>query len=118
MPYGIYVNATLGGETDTRSYDFQAFKGEIMHAERVTPDGERELCRGVDFVGTPLSALDSLVALGDDVTVDNAYCGAESGMIPVSTISPSALMSSLELQSKDRQRYAPFAIPPPPLSGR
>ncbi len=118
VPYGIYVNATLGGETDTRSYDFQAFKGEIMHAERVTPDGERELCRGVDFVGTPLSALDSLVALGDDVTVDNAYCGAESGMIPVSTISPSALMSSLELQSKDRQRYAPFAIPPPPLSGR
>lgn len=114
-PYGIYVRETLGGETDTRSYDFQAFKGEIMHAERVYPTGKRELCRGVDFVGTPLSALDSLVALGDDITVDNAYCGAESGMIPVSTISPSALMSTLELQSKDRQRYAPFAMPPPPI---
>lgn len=114
-PYGIFVRETLGGETDTRSYDFQAFKGEIMHAERVTPDGKREICRGVDFVGTPLSALDSLVALGDDVTVDNAYCGAESGMIPVSTIAPSALMASLELQSKDRQRFAPFALPPPKI---
>jgi predicted Zn-dependent protease len=114
-PYGIFVRETLGGETDTRSYDFQAFKGEIMYAERVTPDGKRELCRGVDFVGTPLSALDSLVALGDDVTVDNAYCGAESGMIPVSTVSPSALMASLELQSKDRQRFAPFALPPPKI---
>ncbi len=114
-PYGIHVIETLGGETDTRSYDFQAFKGEIKHAERVTPDGKRELCRGVDFVGTPLSALDSLVALGDDVTVDNAYCGAESGMIPVSTIAPSALMAILELQSKDRQRFAPFALPPPKI---
>lgn len=114
-PYGIFVRETLGGETDTRSYDFQAFKGEIMCAERVTPDGKRELCRGVDFVGTPLSALDSLVALGDDVTVDNAYCGAESGMIPVSTIAPSALMAGLELQSKDRQRFAPFALPPPKI---
>jgi predicted Zn-dependent protease len=114
-PYGIFVRETLGGETDTRSYDFQAFKGEIMHAERVSPDGKRELCRGVDFVGTPLSALDSLVALGDDVTVDNAYCGAESGMIPVSTIAPSALMATMELQSKDRQRFAPFALPPPKI---
>ncbi len=113
--YGIYVRETLGGETDTRSYDFQAFKGEIMYAERVSPDGKRELCRGVDFVGTPLSALDSLVALGEDVTVDNAYCGAESGMIPVSTIAPSALMATLELQSKDRQRFAPFALPPPAI---
>ncbi|MEZ4300841.1 MAG: TldD/PmbA family protein [Polyangiaceae bacterium] len=114
-PYGIFVRETLGGETDTRSYDFQAFKGEIQHAERVDPSGKRELCRGVDFVGTPLSALDSLVALGDDMTIDNAYCGAESGMIPVSTICPSALMSNLELQSKDRQRFAPFALPPPPI---
>lgn len=117
-PYGIFVRETLGGETDTRSYDFQAFKGEIMHAERVAPDGKRELCRGVDFVGTPLSALDSLVALGDDVTIDNAYCGAESGMIPVSTVSPSALMANLELQSKDRQRFAPFALPPPHIGKR
>ncbi|MBK8256681.1 MAG: hypothetical protein IPK82_28920 [Polyangiaceae bacterium] len=117
-PYGIFVRETMGGETDTRSYDFQAFKGEIQHVERVLPSGRRELCRGVDFIGTPLSALDSLVALGDDVTVDNAYCGAESGMIPVSTICPSALMANLELQSKDRQRFAPFALPPPPIGKR
>lgn len=117
-PFGIYVRETLGGETETKSYDFQAFKGEIMHAERVRPDGRRELVRGVDFVGTPLSALESLVALGDDVTIDNAYCGAESGYIPVSTVCPSALMASLELQSKDRQRYSPFALPPPPIGKR
>jgi predicted Zn-dependent protease len=118
VPFGIYVKETLGGETETKSYDFQAFKGEIMHAERVRPDGRREIVRGVDFVGTPLSALESLMGLGDDLSVDNAYCGAESGYIPVSTIAPSALMSSLELQSKDRQRYSPFALPPPPIGRR
>jgi TldD protein len=117
-PFGIFVRETLGGETETKSYDFQAFKGEIMRAERVLPSGKCELVRGVDFVGTPLSALEALVALGDDLTVDNAYCGAESGYIPVSTIAPSALMATLELQSKDRQRYSPFALPPPPLGAR
>ncbi|MBI4700481.1 MAG: hypothetical protein HY744_04820 [Deltaproteobacteria bacterium] len=117
-PFGIFVAETMGGETETRSYDFQAFKGEIMRAERVLPSGERELVRGVDFVGTPLSALESLVALGDDLSVDNAYCGAESGYIPVSTVAPSALLATLELQSKDRQRYSPFALPPPPIGRR
>jgi len=27
-------------------------------------------------------------------------------------------MASLELQSKDRQRYAPFALPPPKIGRR
>ncbi len=112
-PFGIWVRETLGGETYTTKYDFQAFKGEIMHAVRVFPSGRTELVRGVDFVGTPLSALDALLCMGDDPTVDNAFCGAESGQIPVSTIAPSALLGNLELQSKDRQKLTQFAMPPP-----
>ncbi len=112
-PFGIWVRETLGGETYTTKYDFQAFKGEIMHAVRVFPSGRQELVRGVDFVGTPLSALDALLCMGDDDTLDNAFCGAESGHIPVSTIAPSALLGNLELQSKDRQKLTQFAMPPP-----
>ncbi len=112
-PFGIHIIETLGGETETSSYDFQAFKGEILHATRVFPDGREELVRGVDFVGTPLSALDSVVVMGDDATLDNSFCGAESGIIPVSSISPSLLMKNLELQTNDRERYAPFAYPSP-----
>lgn len=70
-PYGIWVKDTLGGETGTSSYDFQAFKGEILDAVRVFPDGREEPIRGVDFVGTPLSSLDSVVCLGDDPTLNN-----------------------------------------------
>ena len=112
-PYGIYIKETMGGETGTSNYDFQAFKGEIMHAVRVLPDGKEEPVRGVDFVGTPLSALDSVLCMGDDPELDNAYCGAESGVIPVSTIAPSMLMKNLELQSKDRERFAPYSLPLP-----
>ncbi|MDH5654304.1 MAG: TldD/PmbA family protein [Spirochaetia bacterium] len=112
-PYGIYIKETMGGETGTSNYDFQAFKGEIMHAVRVFPDGREEPVRGVDFVGTPLSALDSVICMGDTPELDNAYCGAESGVVPVSTISPSMLMKNLELQSKDRERFAPYSLPLP-----
>jgi TldD protein len=111
--YGIHVKDTLGGETGTASYDFQAFKGEIMHATRVFPDGREEPVRGVDFVGTPLSALDALVCLGDDPEMENAYCGAESGTVPVSTICPSALLRNLELQAKRRERLTQPAMPLP-----
>lgn len=112
-PFGIMVKEVLGGETGTGSYDFQAFKGEVLSAVRVFPDGTEEPVRGVDFVGTPLSALDSVVCLGDDQVMDNSYCGAESGMVPVSTISPSMLIRNLELQSQDRERFTQYVLPLP-----
>ena len=37
---------------------------------RVFPDGREEPIRGVDFVGTPLSALDSVLAMGATPVVD------------------------------------------------
>ncbi len=111
--YGIWVKETLGGETGTSSYDFQAFKGEIMHAVRVFADGREEPVRGVDFVGTPLSALDAILCMGDDDTLDNAWCGAESGTLPVSTIAPSALLRNLELQAKRRESLTQYAMPLP-----
>jgi len=112
-PYGIYVKDVVGGETDTSSYDFQAFKGEIMHAVRVYPNGREEPIRGVDFVGTPLSALDSVQCLGDAQEMDNSYCGAESGVVPVSTVAPAMLMRNLELQSRTSERYTQYIMPLP-----
>lgn len=111
--FGIYIQEVLGGETGTGSYDFQAFKGEIMSAAMVFADGTISPIRGVDFVGTPLSALDSVIGMGDDPAMFNSYCGAESGVIPVSTICPSMLMSNLELQSKERDLFTGYVLPLP-----
>jgi predicted Zn-dependent protease len=113
VPYGIRILDASGGETSTDTYNFQAFLGEIDLASRVYPDGREELVRGVDFVGTPLNAVRGILAAGRSHHIDNAFCGAESGDIPVTTISPALLLSELELQQKHRRPYARFAYPMP-----
>ena len=112
-PFGVFIKEVLGGETGTDAYDFQAFKGEILNAVKVYPNGKEELIKGVDFVGTPLSALDAVVCLGENKILSNSFCGAESGLIPVSTISPAMLLSNLELQSVERERFTQYALPLP-----
>lgn len=112
-PYGIRIVHAEGGETATEGYNFQAFLGDISAAMRIFPDGRREWIRGVNFVGTPLNAVRSIVAAGNRYAVDNAHCGAESGFVPVSTISPALLVRHLELQSKSEQPYQQYTYPIP-----
>lgn len=109
LPFGIRIIEASGGETATDSYNFQAFMGEIELAAKVYPDGRQELVRGVNFVGTPLNAIRNIIAAGNQYKVDNAYCGAESGSVPVSTISPSLLVSELELQSKQETQLTQYS---------
>ena len=113
LPYGIRILHASGGETATDAYNFQAFLGEINLASRVYPDGREELIRGVNFVGTPLNAIRGIIASGDRREVDNSYCGAESGFVPVTTISPSLLVETLELQSKSETPYTQYLYPIP-----
>lgn len=112
-PFGLIVYDVSGGETDTTSYDFQAFSGEISYATLIYPDGSEEPVRGVNFVGTPLQALHNIIALGGEPQLNNSFCGAESGFIPVSTICPAMLLRSLELQSKEEQLVTRFILPRP-----
>jgi TldD protein len=112
-PYGIRVIEASSGETATEAYNFQAFLGEVSLASRVYPDGREEWIRGVDFVGTPLNAIRGIVAAGKRLCVDNAFCGAESGYVPVSTISPALVLSELELQSKAETPFSPYTFPIP-----
>lgn len=112
-PFGMIVYESSGGETETSSYDFQAFAGQISYATIIYPDGKEEPVKGVDFVGTPLQALGNIVAVGRDQEIDNSYCGAESGFVPVTTISPAILLRNLELQAKDEELYTPNILSKP-----
>ena len=112
-PYGLIVYDTNGGETETNAYDFQAFSGQIAHATIIYPNGREEFVRGVNFVATPLQALGNIVAYSDSPEVDNGFCGAESGILPITTISPAILVSNLELQSKDEQFVTPNILQRP-----
>ena len=113
VPFGIMILDAEGGETATEAYDFQAFMGAVTQAVQVFPDGREGLVRNVNFVGTPLSALRTVVAAGDSPRCHNAFCGAESGVIPVSTTCPALLLSNLELQASDQRKFAPYVLPMP-----
>jgi predicted Zn-dependent protease len=112
-PFGMIVYETSGGETDTTNYDFQAFSGNISYATLVYPNGKEVPVRGVNFVGTPLQSLNNIIAMGDTPVLDNGFCGAESGLLPITTISPAALISNLELQGKEEELVTPSILQRP-----
>ena len=104
-PYGLIIRDITGGATNTSSYGFQAFKGDARMVYRVHPaTGKETLVRGVELVGTPLVSIGKMLAAADDPGVFNGYCGAESGMVPVSTVAPSSLFGEVELQRSARTR--------------
>jgi len=97
--YGLIVRDVASGNTNTADLGYQAFKGTPRLLYRVDVETEQEeLVRGVELVGTPLAAVNKVVAAGDEVHVFNGYCGAESGYVPVSTVAPAVLVSEIELQ--------------------
>jgi TldD protein len=98
-PYGLIIRDITGGNTNTMSFGYQAFKGTPRLVFRVdVATGREELVRGVELVGTPLSSLSKVVATGGEPRAFNGFCGAESGFVPVSTVAPAALVSEIELQ--------------------
>ncbi len=113
--FGLIIADISGGQTNTTTYDFQAFKGMPRIVYKVDAQtGKETLVRGVEFVGTPIGSLNRIVATGDTDGVFNGFCGAESGFVPVSTVAPALLISEIELQrtrrSMERQPIlsAPF----------
>ena len=92
----------------------QAFKVMPLLVYRVFPDGRGdEVVRGVDIVGTPLTSFSKIIATGDDPAVFNGTCGAESGSVPVSAISPSILVSEIEVEKVRKEQERPPLLPPP-----
>ncbi len=113
-PYGLIFDDITGGFTTTRTSGPQAFKVLPIIVYRAYADGRAdELVRGVDIVGTPLSCFEKIVATGDDVDVFNGMCGAESGWVPVSAVSPSILVSQIEIEKRERAQSRPPILPPP-----
>jgi len=112
-PYGLLFDDIEGGFTITRRFIPNAFNVMPVMVYRVYPDGRQELVRGVDFIGTPLTAFSKIVAADDKVEVFNGLCGAESGWVPVSAVSPGLLLSQVEVQKKPKSQERPPILPPP-----
>ncbi|MEE2787418.1 MAG: metallopeptidase TldD-related protein [Myxococcota bacterium] len=113
-PYGLIIADITGGSTNTSNYGYQAFKGTPRMVYRVdAKTGEETLVRGVEMVGTPLTALNKVMATSRAQGVFNGYCGAESGYVPVSAVAPAMLFREIELQrTKGQKRKSPLLGPP------
>lgn len=115
--YGLYFEDISSGFAVTTRRSPQAFQVIPLVVYRVYVDGRPdELVRGVSIVGTPLSALGSIVATDDHQEIFNGECGAESGTIPVSAVAPAMLVSKIETQRQSQGTARPPLVPPPPLS--
>ncbi|MBL8216322.1 MAG: hypothetical protein JNK87_36725 [Bryobacterales bacterium] len=117
-PYGLYFEKVTGGFTTTGRQGLQAFTVIPLVVYRVYPDGRPdELVRGVSIVGTPLASFAKILATSDRPEVFNGICGAESGNIPVSAVSPALLVSEMEIQRKPAGVDAPPTLSRPTSTG-
>jgi predicted Zn-dependent protease len=113
-PYGLYFRDITGGFTTTQRAGLQAFKVIPVIVYRVYADGRPdELVRGADIVGTPLASFAKILATSDKPEVFNGYCGAESGSVPVSAVSPAILVSEIEIEKKAKSQERPPLLPEP-----
>ncbi len=107
-PYGIIIRDIAGGFTITQRFLPQSYTILIKYALRVYPDGRPdEPIRGLNMIGTPLQTFSRIIAAADDDDIFNGTCGAESGWVPVSAISPSLLFSSVETEKVQKSNEMP-----------
>ncbi len=115
-PYGLWFTDIQGGYTITDRSGPQAFKVMPLMVYRIWADGRPdELVRGADIVGTPIAVFETIVVTGDEPGIFNGMCGAESGDVPVSAVSPSLLLRALEIEKASHDRDKPPLLPAPPL---
>ena len=112
-PYGLIIEDISGGFTMTETSAPQAFKVNPLLVYKIYPDGHKEIVRGVDLVGTPLTSFSKVIAAADDYAVFNGSCGAESGWVPVSAVSPSILVSEMEVEKVHKNPSKPPILRPP-----
>lgn len=99
--YGYLFMDVVGGFTTTDRYMPNAFNIFPTEVYRIYVDGRPdELVRGVDLIGTPLAMFAEIQAADDKREVFTGFCGAESGSVPVTAISPSLFVKRIETQKK------------------
>ncbi len=112
--YGFLFDQVVGGFTLTNRYTPNVFNVKPTVVYKIYVDGRPdELVRGVNFIGTPLTIFSNVEATGDSIGMFTGYCGAESGTIPVTAVSPSLFITKIETQ-KQPESYGQMPLLPRP----
>src|ERR1051326_4815676 len=113
LKYGLYFEDIAGGFTSVGRCVPNYFSVIPTIEYRIYPDGHEELVRGVDLIGTALTAFNKILAADNRMEAFNGMCGAESGFVPVAVGGPGLLFSEVEVQKKPKsQELSPILAPP------
>jgi len=106
--FGLLFKEVVGGFTLTGRYMPNAFNIMPTEVYRIFVDGRPdELVKGVDLIGTPLAMFAKIEAAGDTAVIFTGTCGAESGSVPVTAISPALFISQIEIQKRQKTESVP-----------
>ena len=112
--YGYFFKSVVGGFTITDRTTPNAFNIFPTEVYRIYVNGKPdELVRGVDLIGTPLAMFAEIAAVGNTHGVFTGFCGAESGYVPVSAISPALFVRRIETQKKPKSKVEETVLPAP-----
>lgn len=104
--YGLYFKQVTGGLTLNSVYSANVFTVFPTEIYRIYTDGRPdELIRQVSLIGTPLTMFSEIEAAGDDPELFAGICGAESGSIPVTIVSPSFFVKKIETQRNPDSKF-------------
>lgn len=113
-PYGLLFDEIQGGHTYTARGSEQTYYINPLIVYKIFADGKPDqLIRGAEIIGTPLAALEHVIAAGEERSVFNGVCGRESGPVPVSAVAPSLLIESMETK-RSAKSFDKVPILPPP----
>lgn len=112
--YGYFFKEVTSGFTFTGKGATNSFNVTPLEVYKVFAGGRPDqLVRGVDLIGTPLSMFSNIIYAGNDARVFTGMCGAESGSIPVTAISPTILVNKVETQRKAKSQDILPILPAP-----
>lgn len=112
--YGYFFKTVTGGFTQTGRTGANSFNVTPLEVYRIYVDGRAdELVRGVDMIGTPLSMFSNIEYAGGEFEIFTGTCGASSGNVPVTAISPTIFVNKVELQKKAKPTVTPALLPRP-----
>ena len=113
--FGYYIDEVSGGLAMTGRMLPNSFNVYPIITYKVYVDGRPdEMVRGVNIIGTPLSVFSNVIKAGEDKSEPfNGMCGAESGWLRVSAVSPMLLIKQVETQKAMIGNSKPFVIARP-----
>ncbi len=112
--YGYFFKTVTGGFTMTGRSSANSFNVTPLEVYRIyTDDREDELVRGVDIIGTPLSMFSNIKYAGGEFEIFTGTCGASSGYVPVTAMSPTIFVDKIELQKKAKPSVTTPLLPRP-----